>query len=361
MKRFTLSIIAILMIALQANAMSLSQARNEARFLTDKMYYELDLTEAQYNYVYEINFDYFYDLNHYRDAYGYLWNRRNEDLGYVLDRWQYNHYIAIEYFYRPVAWVANAWSFVIYRHYRNDLFFYGTPHHYTTYIGSHGWRTNGGRSYFRTHRYHMPVNHRHIAAPRRPEAGHAPRVVVGAGHGGHHNIDHRREEALRRENNRIREEARRREEAQRRENERIREEARRREEAQRRENERIREEARRREEAQRRENERIREENRRREEAQRRENERRREEAQRQENRRREEAQRREENRRREEAQRREENRRREEAQRQENRRREEAQRQESRRREEVQRRENERRQSDNNRTTRSTHTGGRR
>ena len=343
MKRFTLSIIAILMIALQANAMSLSQARNEARFLTDKMYYELDLTEAQYNYVYEINFDYFYDLNHYRDAYGYLWNRRNEDLGYVLDRWQYNHYIAIEYFYRPVAWVANAWSFVIYRHYRNDLFFYGTPHHYTTYIGSHGWRINGGRSYFRTHRYHMPVNHRHIAAPRRPEAGHAPRVVVGAGHGGHHNIDHRREEALRRENNRIREEARRREEAQRRENERIREEARRREEAQRRENERIREESRRREEAQRRENER------------------RREEAQRQENRRREEAQRREENRRREEAQRREENRRREEAQRQENRRREEAQRQENRRREEAQRRENERRQSDNNRTTRSSHTGGRR
>ena len=38
MKRFTLSIIAILMIALQANAMSLSQARNEARFLTDKKY-----------------------------------------------------------------------------------------------------------------------------------------------------------------------------------------------------------------------------------------------------------------------------------------------------------------------------------
>ena len=295
------------MIALQANAMSLSQARNEARFLTDKMYYELDLTETQYNYVYEINFDYFYDLNHYRDAYGYLWNRRNEDLGYVLDRWQYNHYIAIEYFYRPVAWVANTWSFVIYSHYRNDLFFYGTPHHYTTYIGSHGWRRNGGRSYFRTHRYHMPANHRHIAAPRRPEAGHAPRIAVGAGHGGHHNIDHRREEALRRENERIREQARRREEAQRRENER------------------------------------------------------RREEAQRQENRRREEAQRREENRRREEAQRREENRRREEAQRQENRRREEAQRQENRRREEAQRRENERRQSDNNRTTRSSHTGGRR
>ncbi len=41
-----------------ASAMSYEQARNDALFLTDKMTYELNLTDEQYEAAYEINLDY---------------------------------------------------------------------------------------------------------------------------------------------------------------------------------------------------------------------------------------------------------------------------------------------------------------
>ena len=45
-------------VGINANAMSYEQARNEALFLTDKMAYELNLTDEQYEAAYEINLDY---------------------------------------------------------------------------------------------------------------------------------------------------------------------------------------------------------------------------------------------------------------------------------------------------------------
>ena len=45
------------------NAMSYNAAKNEALFLSDKMAYELNLTAAQYEAVYEINLDYLMSLN----------------------------------------------------------------------------------------------------------------------------------------------------------------------------------------------------------------------------------------------------------------------------------------------------------
>ena len=52
--------IALMMLAIAATgkAMSYEQARNEALFLTDKMAYELNLTDEQYEAAYEINLDY---------------------------------------------------------------------------------------------------------------------------------------------------------------------------------------------------------------------------------------------------------------------------------------------------------------
>ena len=41
-------------------AMSLTDIRREARFLTDRMGHELGLSNRQYNDVYEINFDFLY-------------------------------------------------------------------------------------------------------------------------------------------------------------------------------------------------------------------------------------------------------------------------------------------------------------
>ena len=53
-----MTLVAVLVMASQASAMSYEQARREALFLTDKMAYELNLTQEQYEAAYEINLDY---------------------------------------------------------------------------------------------------------------------------------------------------------------------------------------------------------------------------------------------------------------------------------------------------------------
>ena len=57
-------------IAISAQAMPYNTARNEALFLSDKMAYELNLTDAQYEAVYEINLDYFLNINTQNDLFG---------------------------------------------------------------------------------------------------------------------------------------------------------------------------------------------------------------------------------------------------------------------------------------------------
>ena len=58
MKKIMMTLVAMLTIAATGKAMSYEQARNEALFLTDKMAYELNLTDEQYEAAYEINLDY---------------------------------------------------------------------------------------------------------------------------------------------------------------------------------------------------------------------------------------------------------------------------------------------------------------
>ena len=71
-------ILAMMMVmTISANAMSYNAAKNEALFLSDKMAYELNLTAAQYEAVYEINLDYLMSLNGHADVFGTWWNRRN--------------------------------------------------------------------------------------------------------------------------------------------------------------------------------------------------------------------------------------------------------------------------------------------
>ena len=56
-------ILAVMMVmTISANAMSYNAAKHEALFLSDKMAYELNLTAAQYEAVYEINLDYLMSL-----------------------------------------------------------------------------------------------------------------------------------------------------------------------------------------------------------------------------------------------------------------------------------------------------------
>ena len=89
-------ILAVMMVmTISANAMSYNAAKNEALFLSDKMAYELNLTAAQYEAVYEINLDYLMSLNGHGDVFGIWWDRRNADLRYVLNSWQYDKSITL--------------------------------------------------------------------------------------------------------------------------------------------------------------------------------------------------------------------------------------------------------------------------
>ena len=143
---------AMMTIALNANAMSFTQAQREALFLTDKMAYELNLTDEQYDACYEINLDYLMSVSTVDDLYGTYWTRRNYDLGYVLFDWQLEAFRAAAYFYRPLYWDAGCWHFGIYARYpRRTFFYFSHPTVYVSYRGGHSWRMNGGHSYYHGH------------------------------------------------------------------------------------------------------------------------------------------------------------------------------------------------------------------
>ncbi len=139
LRRFTLSLLLALVTALSAKAMSYDEARERAWFLTDKMAYELNLTPEQYDRAYEINLDYFLSLRTAADCYGAYWDYRDSDLRYVLYDWQYSRYASLEYFFRPICWLRNAWYYPIIEHYRRGSYFYDRPAIYISYTGR-GWR-----------------------------------------------------------------------------------------------------------------------------------------------------------------------------------------------------------------------------
>lgn len=76
MKRFILALAALLTITVSASAMSYQQARDQALFLTDKMAYELNLTDEQYEATYEINLDYLMNIDGDADLYSAYWRQR---------------------------------------------------------------------------------------------------------------------------------------------------------------------------------------------------------------------------------------------------------------------------------------------
>ena len=68
MKRILFMLFAVIMsTAVCHAAMSNSKVRKETRFLTDKMAYELNLNTAQYNDVYEINYDFISGVRYLMD------------------------------------------------------------------------------------------------------------------------------------------------------------------------------------------------------------------------------------------------------------------------------------------------------
>ena len=139
------------------NAMSYNAAKNEALFLSDKMAYELNLTAAQYEAVYEINLDYLMSLNGHADVFGIWWDRRNADLRYVLNSWQYDKYITLAHFYRPVTWKAGSWTLAVYSHYNRGHFYNDHPKVFVTYKGGNNHKHD--RFYADRHMAKPAVNH----------------------------------------------------------------------------------------------------------------------------------------------------------------------------------------------------------
>ena len=108
-------------------------------------------------------------LNGHGDVFGIWWDRRNTDLRFVLTPWQYDKYVALNHFYRPVAWKAGGWTFAVYTHYNRGHFYNAHPKVFVSYKGGHN-RVHG------SHYAHM-----HKPAPA-PAMGHrnAPMHDKGA-------------------------------------------------------------------------------------------------------------------------------------------------------------------------------------
>jgi hypothetical protein len=192
MKKILFTLIAMLAMATQANAMSYEQARSEALFLTDKMAYELNLSDAQYEAAYEINLDYLMSVTGRSNVFGGCWERRNADIQYILYSWPWELFRAASYFFRPLYWDAGFWHFGIYARYpHRDYFYFGRPHFYLSYRGGHSWHMNGGHSYYEhCHVAYRPRVERtaHVGmrngwnrAEIRPSARHSSTLVTGRG------------------------------------------------------------------------------------------------------------------------------------------------------------------------------------
>ena len=162
MKRILFMLFAVIMsTAVCHAAMSNSKVRKETRFLTYKMAYELNLNTAQYNDVYEINYDFISGVRYLMDDvlrgeewalnryYDYL-DIRNDDLRWVLSRRQYSRFMQAAYFFRPIYVSGGHWSFRIYVTYTNpNHFYYPRPYHYRTYCGGHNRVHYHNVSYYR--------------------------------------------------------------------------------------------------------------------------------------------------------------------------------------------------------------------
>ena len=183
MKKIMMTLVALLTIAATGKAMSYEQARNEALFLTDKMAYELNLTDEQYEAAYEINLDYLMGVTSYDDVYSTYWERRNLDMSYILLDWQWQAFINASYFYRPLYWDGGYWHFGIYARYpHRDYFFFGRPVFYASYRGGHAWHYVGGHGYYHSRRDHYrPAGRSHFGMLDRWNRG---------DYRGHHHSNH---------------------------------------------------------------------------------------------------------------------------------------------------------------------------
>lgn len=127
MKKIFALFAALMLSIASASAISYDYAARQAYYLTDKMAYELNLTDAQYDEVYRINLDYFLKCEVEADINGYLWEYRNACLARVLYTAQWRLFNTFDYFFRPLRWVNHRWHFPMYNHYGHTRFYRPAP------------------------------------------------------------------------------------------------------------------------------------------------------------------------------------------------------------------------------------------
>ena len=174
MKKLLVTMAVAITGVVQAFALTPLEIRENARFLTDRMAYELNLTPQQIEDCYEINYDFICSINpimdevvygrpEYIDRYYNYLDYRNDDLRYIMTEAQYLAFSALDYFFRPVYTYAGNWLFRVFQYYTNTRFFYyDPPLIYHTYFGGHG------RHYFPHGYYGGGRYHHHIYAHYRP-------------------------------------------------------------------------------------------------------------------------------------------------------------------------------------------------
>ena len=164
----TLVTLALILMGFMAKslAMPISEIRTNARFLSDRMAYELELNPMQYEDCYEINYDFIYSINdlmsdvifgadYALSEYYRLLDYRNEDLRYVLNATQYARFLALDYFYRPIYRHGRSWAFRIHSIYHNHSFYYfGLPSIYHSYHGAHSHH-HYHNDYYGSRHHHM--------------------------------------------------------------------------------------------------------------------------------------------------------------------------------------------------------------
>lgn len=203
MKKNLFTLALALFATMTMNAMDYETARERAYYLTDKMAYELNLNDQQYNDAFEINLDYLLSLNSEADlADARYLAYRNDDLRHILYDWQWTTFAAASYLFRPVMWLSGGWYFPIYRYYAHNYYFYNRPSIFWNYRGGHGRFYYSSGFYFNRRptwrgglrgMHHHMVGHPNPGGGRYGHPGHGPgrhdtRGGIGRGHdAGRHN------------------------------------------------------------------------------------------------------------------------------------------------------------------------------
>lgn len=159
MKRIVMILLAISLIGTTAMAASDKEIRNEARFLADKIAYELDLDKNQLADAFDINYDFLVrvypildklaenDDNAIREYYRLL-AIRNGDLRWIMPQDKFLKLLDVEYLYRPFCTEGGKWFNRVYTKYTNTKKFYeGKPKTMSKYKGANYREGNSESAY----------------------------------------------------------------------------------------------------------------------------------------------------------------------------------------------------------------------